>query len=459
MAKPDELTRQFPLGPLQEQIWRFWHHHRDSPAYIMPEVYFFDGEFDLAAATFALDETARRHESLRTTFHEVGSGVVQVVSNDPTHGPIQVLDLRDLSAEARAERLEAAVDAAANDAFDLSARPAIRLTAILLSDSRTGLVLAAHQIICDGTSMAIVLDDFGELYRSARHGTPPELPAAPPGYGTFVAEQLTALADEASREGLDYWTDRLAGATGSALPGDCQVGTVKPASLDTYALSTTLDPQLATAVSAYARRGGATPFSILLCAMSVTIVAACGSANGDVCVGTATSCRTPRFDRTVGMLTNLVVPRSRIDLAGTFVEALTEVSLNLMDAIDYQDVPFHQVTSGSGTGDLIRTVFSAGAIGGLTFGEGSLSERVMRTSQGPYDLSVFCDITASGIALDWQYALRVYSREIARGYCDAYQEILAALLERPDATMDSLALTEILSRVAGVREMSRQADR
>jgi hypothetical protein len=450
----DALTRIFPLGPLQEQIWRFWRRTPRSTAYIMPEVYLFDGVFDVAAATFAFDETARRHESLRTTFDEVDGAVVQLVSPDPAHGPVEVLDLRELSGAAQAEQLERAITEAANSTFDLTARPPIRLTAVLLSDSRTGLVLAAHQIICDGSSMAIVVDDFGELYRSARAGTTPELAPVAPGYGAFVTEQLATLADDASREDLAYWTERLAGATGSVLPGDSPVVAGDPApetaDLSTMLLSTTLDDGLADDVVAYARRAGSTPFSVLLCAMSVMIAAATG--DGDVCVGIATSCRTPKFARTVGMLTNMVVPRSRIELPGTFAAALAEVSLSLLDAIDYQDVPFSRVADlwredgPRADTELVRTTFSAGAPGGLALGEGNLSERVARTSQGPFDLAVVCDITAAGIALDWQYALRAYSPRFARGYCDAYQEILAMVLRQPDTAMDSLGITEVLPR-------------
>lgn len=463
ITSTDALARTFPLGPLQEQIWRFWRQNPQSSGYIMPEVYFFDGDFDVEAAELALTETARRHESLRTTFHEADSGVVQLVSRDPAHVPVEVLDLRGMAASEQAERLESAVSAAANLPFDLSAQPAIRLTAILLSESRTGLVMAVHQIVCDGASIVTVLDDFGELYRAARRGTPPNLPPISPGYGTFVTEQLAALADGAFSDDSAYWAEWLAGSTGSRLPGDSHGVTGDPATLNTYALPTTLDTKLAEAVRAYARGARTTPFSVLLCAMSVMIAAATG--DGDVSVGTATSSRTPRFARTVGMLTNMVVARSRIDLSGTFAAALEEVSLNLLDAIDHQDLPFSQVVNdlsvagSQGGTDLIRTTFSAGTVGGLKLGEGSLSERVIRSSQGPFDLAVVCEITASGIALDWEYALRTYSRELARDYCGAYQEILATLLEVPDAAMSSLGLTEMVARVAPVHteRVDRQA--
>ncbi|MCT2582336.1 condensation domain-containing protein [Actinophytocola gossypii] len=443
----DEPATPFPLGPLQEPIWNFWRHNPQSPAYVMPEVYFFEGVFDLAAARFALHETARRHEALRTTFHETADGVVQIVSPDPERIPIDVVDLRTLSGAEQAERLESAISAAADAPFDLTARPAITLTVMLLSDDRTGLVLAAHQIVCDGISIAVVVDDFGKFYRSARLGTTPDPEPAVPGYRAFVTEQLAGLADDAAGADLAYWSERLAGAIGSVLPGDST--SVSTAPFATMLVSMTLDTELAAAVSAFSRRAESTPFAVLFGAMNVMIAAATGG--DDVCIGVTTSSRGPRFARTVGMLANTVVPRSRVDLSRTFTDTLADVSLGLLDAIDYQDVPFSRVLEvwrkdAPSDAELVRTTFSAGTAGGLSLGEGNLSERVSRTSQGPFDLGVVCDITAAGIALDWQYALRAYSPRLADRYCDAYLEILATLLRQPDNAMDSLGLTEILKR-------------
>lgn len=447
----DPLTDALPIGPLQEGIWLFWRLNPASPAYAMSEVFHFDGDFDIEAAAFAFNEVIRRHEALRTTFHETDAGVVQVIDRDPQPVSVDVVDLRGLPADAQPERLQAAISATANLPFDLSSESAIRLTAIRVSESRTSLVMVAHHIVCDGSSMTIVFDEFGELYRSARQGTPPDLGPAAPGFSAFVREQLAALADGSLKEESAYWRERLAGVTDSALPGAYRTVTRLPEALDTFLLSTTLDDGVAEAVSVYARRAKSTPFTVLLCAMNVMIAAATG--NGDVALGTATSGRTPKFARTVGMLTNMVVTRSWIDVSRTFAAVLEDVSLDLMDAIDHKDLPFSQVIAhlreaGLEPGaNLVRTGFSAGAVGRLNLGEGKLSEVVSRTAEGPFDLAAFCDITPSGIAIDWEYAVRTYSREVAHGYCAAYQEILVALLHQPDVAMNSLGLAEILARV------------
>ena len=217
-------------------------------------------------------------------------------------------------------------------------------------------------------------------------------------------------------------------------------------------LPTMLPSEMSAAVQAFARRTGATPFAVLLCAMDVMIAAATG--DGDVAIGTVTSVRTPRFARTVGMLTNLVVQRSRIDLSRSYADVLGDVFLDLMDSLDYQDLPFTQAVDGlreaGGAlgGALIRTMFYAGAVGGLTLDEGSVSDVVTSPAEGLYDLSAVCEITPDHIAVDWKFALCTYSQEAAQGYCAAYQEILAMLLDRPEAAMDSLGLTGIAARPA-----------
>lgn len=441
------------IGPLQEDIWRFWSRHRTSSVYTMPEVFHYDGVFDGQAAEFALNATIRRHEALRTVFRRTDAGVVAQVIQDGDPVPVEVVDLRGARAETRPEMLQAAIDEVSARPFDLSAGPPIRLAAIRVPEDRTWLVLVAHHIACDGESMVVVLEEFGELYRSARRGTPPELGPVAPGYGEFVRAQRADLADGDLAEEVEFWRERLAGMSGSALPGTERAAERDSAVMGTVMLPTMLPSDVSAAVRAFARRVHATPFAVLLCAMEVMIAAATGT--GDVSIGTVTSVRPPRFARTVGMLTNMVVQRSPIDLSRSFAAVLADVSLDLMDAIDHQDLPFTQAIAGlreagGGPGSgLIRTTFSAGAVGGLTLDEGSVSDLVTSPAEGLYDLSAVCEITPAHIAVDWKFALCTYSKEAAQGYCAAYQEILAALLDQPDAAMDSMGLTGIAIRSAG----------
>ncbi|HEY3477521.1 MAG TPA: condensation domain-containing protein, partial [Streptomyces sp.] len=115
---PGELA----IGPLQEDIWRFWDRHRTSPVYTMPEVFHYDGDFDVQAAEFAFNAMIRRHEALRTVFRETDAGVVQVVQ-DPDAQPVELLDLRASAEDVRQRELQAAIDAVSVRPFDLETGP------------------------------------------------------------------------------------------------------------------------------------------------------------------------------------------------------------------------------------------------------------------------------------------------------------------------------------------------
>jgi hypothetical protein len=164
------VAQTLSIGPLQEALWVFWKLNPTSAAYNVPEVIHLQGDLDLAATRYAFDATVRRHEALRTTFRETESGVVQVVSSDPDPRPVKVVDLRGVPEAERADRLAAVLHAEANAPFDLSTGPPIRLTAIRRAGARTSLLIVVHHIVCDGTSMSRLLEDFAAFHRAARSG-------------------------------------------------------------------------------------------------------------------------------------------------------------------------------------------------------------------------------------------------------------------------------------------------
>lgn len=446
----DETSDTLPIGPLQEGLWVFWRLNPASAAYNLPEALHVEGEFDLDALQFAFDETVRRHEALRTTFRETESGVVQVVSHAPGRMPVRVTDLRDVPEPERAERIAATLFDEANAPFDLAADMPIRLAAIRVAEERTSILLVVHHIACDGPSLSRVLEDFEAFHQAARRGAVPDLPPAPPGYTEFVRRQLDALSGQGFREEREYWRERLAGVRGSVLPGD---GGSRPAegTHRTCAVSTVLEPELAAAVLDYARRARATPFTVLLCAMQIMFAHAAN--DREVVLGTAVEGRPRRFAGTVGMLVNTLVIKSTVDRAASFGAVVEAVSLDVMDALDHQELPYSRAiaeleVSGRGLGDdLINTMFTAGAKGSPTVrGERDSGVPAHRV-EGPFELITWCYVEDSVVALDWEFALRTYSRETAAGYRDAYREILAALLRDPEAPIDSLGLTGVLTRL------------
>ena len=89
-----------PLSLDQERIWFIQQLDLDSPAYNIYTANRFTGRLDVRALTASLNEIARRHEIMRTTFEAVDGRPAQVIAPE-LRVSIPVVDLRALPADAR----------------------------------------------------------------------------------------------------------------------------------------------------------------------------------------------------------------------------------------------------------------------------------------------------------------------------------------------------------------------
>jgi hypothetical protein len=177
-----------PLSFAQGQLWFLDQWHPLSSAYNVPVAYRLTGPFDVAAAEMALTEIVRRHETLRTTFSEVGGVAVPTV-----HGPESVrfhrLDLSNLAPDMRAAELQLVIDAEARRSFDLTRDAMLRPRVIDLGPDDRVLQFTAHHIACDGRSLGILLRELAHLYDAFVSGTPTALPDVPLQYGDYACWQ------------------------------------------------------------------------------------------------------------------------------------------------------------------------------------------------------------------------------------------------------------------------------
>src|SRR5262249_28324037 len=130
----------------------------------------------------ALNEVARRHETLRTTFESVDGRPMQVIAQQPDlHVELEDLS-SDLSSDSNSGRSEAELAAklettvrrrAAEEAirpFDLARGPLFRCRLLKLYDDEHVLVVCIHHIISDGWSLEILIRETGALYEAYTRG-------------------------------------------------------------------------------------------------------------------------------------------------------------------------------------------------------------------------------------------------------------------------------------------------
>nr|QEO74556.1 AMP-dependent synthetase and ligase [uncultured bacterium] len=218
------LTRQerrgsLPLSYSQRRLWFLDQLMPGGNAYNIPVGLLMTGRLNVPALRYSLEETIRRHESLRTTFRDEGGEPVQVVAEArPLELP--VVDLERFAAAERESLVERLASEDGARPFDLAEGPLFRSTLLRLSEREHVLLVVMHHIISDGWSTEILIRDVGELYKAFCEGRPASLPDLSLQYADFALWQRGRMEGGRMRAGLDYWRRQLGRPERLELPAD-----------------------------------------------------------------------------------------------------------------------------------------------------------------------------------------------------------------------------------------------
>src|SRR6185503_4707364 len=196
-AAPLRIPRRKPGGVVpisyaQQRLWFLDQVAPGSPFYNVANAIRLSLPVSVEALERSYNETVRRHEALRTTFHSIEGKLVQVIA-DSLHVKMDVRDLRSLPS---GEREAAAMRIAAEEArrpFDLARGPLVRTTLIQIGAADYLLVLTMHHIVSDGWSMGVFGKEIRALYPAFCAGLPSPLPELPIQYADFAVWQRENL--------------------------------------------------------------------------------------------------------------------------------------------------------------------------------------------------------------------------------------------------------------------------
>ncbi|HEX2188744.1 MAG TPA: amino acid adenylation domain-containing protein, partial [Longimicrobiaceae bacterium] len=335
VARPEVL----PLSFAQERLWFLDRLRPGTAAYNIPLALRVRGELDAAALARALEETARRHEALRTTFSEVDGRPVQTV-RPPAPVPLPVDDLRALPAEARRAEAERVARAEAAAPFDLAAGPLLRARLVRLDDAEHLLVLVMHHVVSDGWSAGVLVRELGALYPAMAAGGPSPLLPLPTQYADWAVRQREWLRSETVEEQLGYWRERLAGLAPLPLPTDRPRPPTQ--SFRGAVHRFTVPTDVVEPLRALARGEGATLFMALTAALDLLLARYAGER--DVAVGTPVSNRgRAEVAGLVGLFVDTLVLRADVAPDEGFRALLGRVRSAALEAFARQDVPFERL--------------------------------------------------------------------------------------------------------------------
>jgi amino acid adenylation domain-containing protein len=335
----DAEAGRLPVSSAQRSIWFFDQLSPGSPVYNVAGTARMRGPVDPDALRQSLEIIVRRHQTLRTTFHQRDGEPFASVS-EPPRIALPVIDLSALSGPDRTAAATARCRAFAHAPFDLSADPMLRAELLRLADDEHLLALCIHHIAADGWSLGVLVDELTTLYTQLRDGLPPDLPELPVQYADFAAWQAGRLDDPVVRDQLGYWRDRLDGAEPVDLPLD------RPRHTATTSAGGSVRFEIPAAVveqlDVLGRAERATRYMSMLAAFGCLLSRWTGQR--DLTVGASAAGRgRPEIAGLIGCFVNTLP--LRLDVAGdlTFRCLLRRTRAICLEAYERQDVPFEKV--------------------------------------------------------------------------------------------------------------------
>ncbi len=330
--KAEQARNEFPLAYGQRGLWFIHQLAPESSAYHIAYTTRLRSALKLPLLKRAFQRVVERHPVLRTTFHQRGDELIQVVHDD------QEIAFEQIDASAWDEdELYAQVVRAHQQPFDLSSGPIIRFYLFTKAPNDHVLLFTVHHIAFDGYSTVLILQDIILTYEAEVSGQGLPLPPPPLPYSEFVRRQLEMLASPVGESLKAYWLNQLSGELPTLnLPTDLPRPLIQTYVGSSYPFS--FSREQSARLKAFAAAEGTTLYVLMLAIFQILLHRYSGQ--NDLLIGSPASSRSLDFMNTAGYFVDPIVLRSKTDDQPTFKSFLAQTRKTVLEAIAHQDYPF-----------------------------------------------------------------------------------------------------------------------
>ena len=331
---------QLPLSYAQQRLWFLDQLVPNNNAYNIPVAYRVRGPINTSVLEQSINETVKRHESLRTNFVNVDGEPIQVIAPERTH-ELQLISLENFAPAERESVVQQLALTEGRRPFDLASDPLLRTTLYRLGEEDHVLLVVLHHIIFDGWSMDVLLRDVPKVYTALAQGRPAALPELPIQYADYARWQRNWLQGEVLEQELSYWRKQLDG-----IPPELNLPTDRPRpsalSMKGNAVVFELPQSLTERLRALSRAEGSTLFITLLASFQMLLARYSGQ--DDIAVGTPVAGRRwVETEDVIGFFVNTLVMRTRLHGNPRVREVLRRAREVTLEAQAHQDVPFEKL--------------------------------------------------------------------------------------------------------------------
>ncbi|MCA6096340.1 amino acid adenylation domain-containing protein, partial [Streptomyces sp. SCA3-4] len=464
MPRPELI----PLSFAQRRLWFINRFDGQSATYNMPISIRLTGPLDRTALAGALNDLTARHEALRTVFPEVdGVPYQRILPAEEAQTELKVVT-------ARAEDLDAALEAEVRKGIDLTTEVPLRVSLFALDDEDHVLLFVLHHIAGDGWSMKPLATDLARAYEARCEGREPQWDPLPVQNADYALWQQEVLGDENDPDSsfakqLQYWEENLAG-----LPEELTLPVDRPrpavASYRGMPVYYRLGAGLHQRLLELSQETGASLYMVLQAGLA-TMLHRVG-AGTDIPIGSVIAGRTDEaLDDMVGFLTNMLVLRTDTSGRPTFRQLIDRVRDTDLNAYANQDVPFERLVEAINPqrslarNPLFQVLLNlqnlpdyASEMHGLEVGA-----YVVNLGAARYDLAFgFSEEydengLPAGLQGDIQYSVDLFDEDTAQRFAEYLGRVLSSAVTDADQPIDSIDVLSPAERHRLVEEYNDTA--
>jgi acyl-CoA synthetase (AMP-forming)/AMP-acid ligase II len=329
-----------PASIAQERLWRLQHAVPGVPFFNILYALRLMSPFDAAVLERSINEIVRRHEILRTTFAVVDGHHVQVIAPQLIV-PLLFDDLHilpDLNKETVGHQV---IQEELVHSFDLVQGPLFRVRLVRLAEREHLLLISMHQIVGDGWSLGVLVDELTALYDAFSAGAASPLAPLLIQYADFACWQRRWQSHPDVVEQLVYWREQL----GDPLPLMQLSTTPSRRSIDSVRTTRrgwALPASLSEAAKRFSHREGCTLFMALVAALKTLLHRYLALEDLRVATNVANRNR-PGTEALIGPLANTVILRTNLGGDPSPREVMRRVRATTLAAFAHQDLPFEEL--------------------------------------------------------------------------------------------------------------------
>ena len=436
---------QIPLSFSQHSMWLVQALLPDTATYHQPIAIRLTGRIDRTVVNQAIEQIARRHESLRTAFIQSGETLVQHICKPAEF----VVNRREISlhlptTELQHQALQTTLLDEVRQPFDLAVAPLWRVLWIELAEDDQVLALTFHHSIIDEWSMRIFCDELSALYQTAGNFQAASLPELPIQYADYASWQRARQATDEWEKSIAYWKDQL-GDLPPAL--DLPIDKVRPMQLSgegtihEFRLSAHLTRQ----IRQLARSESTTLFTTMLAAFHVWLARHTGQT--DLIVGTPLANRErPEVQPLIGYFLNTLPIRVRVDGELNFRSVLQQIHQAFWDGYTHAEIPFERLVELTvkqrelGRHPIYQVMFVLleESVEELRLGDAIGRPLWAPTATSKNDLTLDIQATGDEWVCRLEYATDLFTQTSIERFAVHFVELLNSIVKDPDTQIGRL---------------------